>query len=419
MKQEDKWLDGLRYRMKDYSEPVPEGLWADIEKELESPKVVPMWRRWQAVAAVALLVVVSSLTWWMVNSPATQYIEEQSMQIAEVTPVTMEEPRAPLLAEEKPLVVMKKKKTESDSILTIIHLCYDLEENAMAPEDSLEEDTKEIATDTEKQEPERKSNPTSTRRKIMVQNLMAQSSQKKNSSWSLGVSVGNGALNLYYGEKQMTEYDLSVPQENWNGYPPVSAPDSTTQTPNEGSQQKLFSRGASRTADIDYGAFEKKHRTPFVVGISLRWMLNEDWALESGLTYTRLATDLSAGSMKGEQKLHYIGIPLKVSRKVWADNRWSVYAGAGGAVEKCVSGQLTVNNKWQGEEIKRNLDVDELQWSLQASVGVQYRLAGQLGIYAEPGVAYYFDDGSQVETIRKEKPFHFNVQVGLRFTLPK
>ncbi len=411
MKQEDKWLDGLRHRMKDYSEPVPEGLWADIEKELEGPKVFPMWRRWQAIAAIALLVVVSSLTWWMVNSPATQYMEEQSMQIAEVTPVTMEEPRAPLLAEEMSQIA-KKEKVKSDSIQTIIDICYDIEENVIVPEYSLEEDTREETMDTGKQESEQKRNPASTRRKIMAQNLMVQSSKKKTSSWSLGVSVGNGVLNL-------RQEEMRVNESIENSVPPVSVPDSITQTPDKESQQKLFSRGVSRAADIDYDAFEKKHRTPFVVGMSLRWMLNEDWALESGLTYTRLATDLSAGSMKGEQKLHYIGIPLKVSRKVWADNRWSVYAGAGGAVEKCVSGRLTVKDKWQGSEIKRNLDVDELQWSLQASVGVQYRLAGQLGIYAEPGVAYYFDDGSQVETIRKEKPFLFNVQVGLRFTLPK
>lgn len=49
--------------MEGYSEPAPADLWEQLEKELDTvPKVIPMWRRWQAVAAVALLVVVSSLT---------------------------------------------------------------------------------------------------------------------------------------------------------------------------------------------------------------------------------------------------------------------------------------------------------------------------------------------------------------------
>ena len=51
--------------MEGYSEPAPADLWEQLEKELDTvPKVIPMWRRWQAAAAVALLVVVSSLTVW-------------------------------------------------------------------------------------------------------------------------------------------------------------------------------------------------------------------------------------------------------------------------------------------------------------------------------------------------------------------
>ena len=33
-----------------------------------------------------------------------------------------------------------------------------------------------------------------------------------------------------------------------------------------------------------------------------------------------------------------------------------------------------------------------------------------------PGVAYYFDDGSDIQTIRKENPFNFNIQAGIRLT---
>ena len=59
------------------------------------------------------------------------------------------------------------------------------------------------------------------------------------------------------------------------------------------------------------------------------------------------------------------------------------------------------------------------QWSLSAAAGAQFKITEKLGIYAEPGVVYYFDDGSNVNTIRKEHPFNFNIQLGVRFTLPK
>ena len=66
MKEKDKWIKNFRIRMEGYSEPAPADLWEQLEKELDTvPKVIPMWRRWQAVAAVALLVVVSSLTVWL------------------------------------------------------------------------------------------------------------------------------------------------------------------------------------------------------------------------------------------------------------------------------------------------------------------------------------------------------------------
>ena len=62
MKEKDKWIKNFRTRMEGYSEPAPADLWEQLEKELDTvPKVIPMWRRWQAAAAVALLVVVSSL----------------------------------------------------------------------------------------------------------------------------------------------------------------------------------------------------------------------------------------------------------------------------------------------------------------------------------------------------------------------
>lgn len=98
----DKWIKNFRNRMEDYSEPVPADLWGQLEKELDTPKVIPMWRRWQAVAAIALLVVVSSLTVWFWQSPSAGYIEQQSAELNSLrqpdelipAPTTPEQPMA-------------------------------------------------------------------------------------------------------------------------------------------------------------------------------------------------------------------------------------------------------------------------------------------------------------------------------------
>ena len=36
------------------------------------------------------------------------------------------------------------------------------------------------------------------------------------------------------------------------------------------------------------------------------------------------------------------------------------------------------------------------------AVGAQYNISSRVGIYVEPGVSYFFDDGSDIETIRKK-----------------
>jgi hypothetical protein len=49
-------------------------------------------------------------------------------------------------------------------------------------------------------------------------------------------------------------------------------------------------------------------------------------------------------------------------------------------------------------------------------MGLGYQLSNTIGLYAEPGISYYFNNGSQLETIYKEDPLHFNLRLGLRFT---
>ena len=91
-------------------------------------------------------------------------------------------------------------------------------------------------------------------------------------------------------------------------------------------------------------------------------------------------------------------------------------------MEKCVSGNLetvTVTNGGNRTSENTSLDVDPLQWSVTAAAGAQVNFTSRFGLYLEPGIAYYFDDYSGVETIRKEHPINFNLQLGLRFNLTK
>lgn len=168
---------------------------------------------------------------------------------------------------------------------------------------------------------------------------------------------------------------------------------------------------------------EVRHRQPVRAGVSFRYDLGRRWSIETGLTYTMLSSDIDAGSEFRrcliERKLHYIGIPLNASYDFLQKKRWSMYATAGGMLEKCVSGREVAEYRTNGitsSTDTHEISVRELQWSVNAAVGAEFNFTPLIGIFAEPGVSWFFDNGSQIETIYQDRPFNFNFRVGLRFS---
>jgi len=56
------------------------------------------------------------------------------------------------------------------------------------------------------------------------------------------------------------------------------------------------------------------------------------------------------------------------------------------------------------------------QLSAGFGIGIQYNISRHIGIYVEPELYRYFDNGSQIQTIRTERPLSINVPVGIRFS---
>ena len=107
---------------------------------------------------------------------------------------------------------------------------------------------------------------------------------------------------------------------------------------------------------------------------------------------------------------------MKASYYIIKKAHFSVYVTGGGLIEKCVSGKAVTTSENEGKIKNTKLDIPELQFSIAGGAGVEYRLFRPVSLFVEPGVIYYFDDGSDIMTIRKDKPFNFNIQGGLRFS---
>ena len=171
---------------------------------------------------------------------------------------------------------------------------------------------------------------------------------------------------------------------------------------------------------------EYKHRLPVRVGINVAYRLTDRLSVESGVSYTRLSSDMKDGTKdnysSSSQKLDYIGVPLNVKYRAFGYRRLSVYASAGLLTEKCVSGKTTHEYVISGEKKKHEAeDVAAKPWqlSVNAALGAQLDVLRNVGVYVEPGVSYYFDDRSPLSTIYKEKPLNFNLNLGIRYTIGK
>jgi hypothetical protein len=168
------------------------------------------------------------------------------------------------------------------------------------------------------------------------------------------------------------------------------------------------------------GQMERRytHYLPIRFGATLSFRLNDRWSLESGLVYSRLSSDCLLFGTRGfiskiEQRLNYLGIPLKVNFHLKENRHFAAYLSAGGTVEKMVKGSLLETTTKE----TRSARIRPLQFSVNGAFGLEYKLINLLSIYAEPGVGYYFDNGSTLSTFYQDKPFSFNLNLGLRFNL--
>lgn len=237
-----------------------------------------------------------------------------------------------------------------------------------------------------------------------IASIRPKASTSNNVSVSIYSSGGTGSA-LNYNSKGDSFVGVGPDDSDWEDNPLLGI--------------LVFNQGKDIETDI-------KHRLPIRAGISFTYNFNERFGIETGLSYTNLISDVREGSEShyytGEQKLHYIGIPLNLKYRVFSWKRFDLYASGGALAEKCVSAKLDkefiLDHQKKGSE-STDLSEKPMQWSANASLGVQCNLVNSMSIFVEPGISYYFNDGTNIQTIYKEKPLNFNLNLGIRFTFGK
>ncbi len=179
---------------------------------------------------------------------------------------------------------------------------------------------------------------------------------------------------------------------------------------------------AARNASVNNGKMETQHHhyQPFSIQLLVSRQLNSRLSVETGLSYTQLkstyTTGIPAAHVLNQQRLRYLGIPLRLRWQWYNKSRLSFYASAGAMWELPVRSKLNVQHVADGQvtfQRDETLDVPH-QWSTTLGVGVQYDLTPRLGIYMEPSLQYFFDDGSGLKSYRTEHSLNVTLPLGIR-----
>lgn len=321
---DNKWSNKLRKKMESYEEVPPLDLWKDIERAIQkSPIIVPVtknrtyWtKRYAALAAVLLF----CLTVGYILRE--EYLVSDKYKIADTIPEHINS--NPSIEKEPDIVDLLVSEDVVESRIDeyyqskITHSSnkeedYKHEDIQVVEENAnnLKEEKTPNQTDgsklRSKEEKETKKNESNPKPSLLP--------PKKDSSLKLNLYASNLGSDF---ENQRR----NSPQLLASGAPSLDM----GEYPSDEDMLKGSIMENNLYRDV---VTNVKHKQPIRFGVSIGFDINHKWSLTSGLTYTKLTSDLFSGSdsyyYTGEQVLHYVGIPIAVRYKILEYSKFSLY----------------------------------------------------------------------------------------------
>lgn len=445
------WTSKLRDQMTDYQEPVKHDLWAGIAQSLaqnqpvagengvpenhpvkrveKEPKArVVTLKRWSAAAAaVALLGIGGSYVYLhqedveqgnaqlasLASSEASSASSAASSSLSASS--SSHSKQVPLLAADNKSADSKSRQKAASSAASLLSSDYaSVPVQSAAPMNDEGETMVAVASDEA---------PLVASKYKSAEKAQSQAEPNSSSSYHFsrnsdvaGVSMklyaenlGAGMGNVNSGSNIVNRYsDSGVMADPMPGvYPDPSV---------GGSNDVDYLMAAAYKALQKTPQGKAKHHAPVSVGMQLAFGIAPRLSMSTGVVYTRTSSDFYPYAPNNDynvhQVLHYVGIPVGLNYELWSSGGFHAYVMAAAEAAYNVKND-TDEDGTKKEKTKR----DRVQFSGKASLGAQYDISPNVGLYIEPGAKYYFDNGSDIENTFKDKKLNFNLQFGLRFNL--
>lgn len=385
----EDWTKQLRERLEGHQMTPPSGLWEDISREMgleptPKPAIMRRWY-WAAVAAILALVGFFAIYDYDDNAPQSVVGNKVVSQEKPIASAPAEEPSEETPVDNQPAISSKPSLLAQAPIVEEVK--PDLQQKS---EEIIQE---ELAETVQQDTTDTKTLASKEKKQIVTLETpvtdAAEYQSDNSNKWTFGLSGSNGILIAANTMKnQSVHYGVSgvVPQN--------------------------YTENGLAGITQSYQLIETvvKHHIPVRFGLSMQYQLNNRIALISGINYTYLKSEFNIPQYKNfgySQKLRYLGIPLGLYWKIWSTGNFHFYLSGGAMIEKCISSEVS-----SGE-----INKHPWQWSVNGSVGAEYNIIRQFGIYLEPSLGYFFDDGTSLQHYYKEHPLAPSVQFGLRYHL--
>lgn len=387
----ENWTNSMKQKLEGHQMTPPTGLWEGISSEMgfqkESVTRTVTIKRWLgAVAAIAITLVGFFALYQNDQSEPLPQVS-RTVQTPESTIINKVSPenQQPTLAD-VPQRAKTKVNTKAPTKAVIEDVSQQISDDMTQPasgnipQQNSEETPQQISEDNPQQNSLSTNRPTATNQQATAnyQTKLASAKNERHSStsksekWSIGLTASGGLLALVH---QDTYYSDDYAADNPNKY---HSPENIT-------------NGNRPNEYLHYPA--DKHHLPMRLGLSLHYQLNDALALQSGINYTYLYSE--SITHIDNQHLHYLGIPIGLSWQLWKTNGFSFYLSGSAMLEKCLN-----EKPWQ--------------WSLGAAAGAEYSFTSHVGVYLQPSLSYYFNDGTSFEHYYKEHPLAPAIEFGLR-----
>lgn len=389
------WMDAFRERcLSDETIPSPDG-WSQISRKMRHAAI----RRHSALTVALLIPIAAILLWSPWRQPAVHDVPGR-IPLAENT-IPSESDDSFVAPEEEPIITSKvasivpNKTKESPDIRSDETVVPN--SPSVNPKNSVEPDV------TNKPDEPEKPHEDSPKEKVSIESFEAISepARRRRPRLSIGVDAGSGMVPRKTDVLlQSTPYIAALTFMN-----AIELPAKTRGILSNYSNTVSFGVEANQFFPAS-STNHYHHDLPLSLGVTARMAFTSRWGMESGIEYTYLHSGVESAIGRLDQRLHFIGIPVRMDARLLSRGGFDLYAGVGAKAEKCLAASL---GQVRCEE-------NRIQWSAEAIAGVQYGIGNRAYLFFQPEASYYLTKTDLV-TIRTEKPISFTLHAGLRFDL--